>query len=132
MNRERKEIATKIVALTVSELNKKIPWTVIKGLKIGITLKRGHAHPLENRITIPIWVLKRSIHYVRYYVCHEIAHLLTFNQGFIKEHHGENFKNIEKLLCGVFGVTLAFSNGRTQAYPSALFGPDGHFERHGK
>ena len=125
--KERKSIAIRIVALTIAELNKEIPWSVIEGLKIGITRNRGHAHHKQNRMTIPVWVLGRSIHYIRYYVCHEIAHLIAFRQGYENEGHGVNFKNIERLFCASFDIRLAFKRLHS-SYPVAICGPDGHFE----
>ena len=126
----KKDIATKIVAITVKELNDKIPMSVISGLRIGIVRCRGKAYHKENKITIPIWVLKRSIHYIRYYVCHEIAHLIAFRDYGFNEKHGPNFKKIERLLCAAFDVRLAFpARHHNRAYPIAICGPDGFFER---
>ena len=127
---QRKEIAIKIVAITVADLNKRVPWSTIPGLKIGIVKCRGKAHLLKNRITIPIWVLKKSIHYIRYYVCHEIAHLVAYRDYGRNEKHGPNFKAIERLFCNAFQVRLAFPERfYNRAYPIAICGPDGHFER---
>lgn len=132
ITKERKNIARTIVALTISELNNNIPWSVIPGLRIGITRNKGHAYfgqaGRNDRITIPIWVLGRSIHYIRYYVCHEVAHVLAFKQGFKNEHHGPNFKNIERLLCASFDIRLAFKR-ETSCYPIGVCGPNGHFEK---
>ena len=126
----RKEIATKIVAVTVKELNEKIPMSVVSGLRIGIVKDRGFAHYGKNKITIPIWVLKRSIHYIRYYVCHEIAHLVAFREYGRNEKHGARFKAIERLFCAAFDVRLAFpERHHNRAYPIAICGPDGFFER---
>ena len=128
----RKDIATKIVAITVKELNDKMPMSVISGLRIGITRCKGRAYLNKNRITIPIWVLKRSIHYIRYYVCHEIAHLVAFREYGRNEKHGARFKAIERLFCAAFDVRLAFpERHHNRAYPIAICGPDGFFERNG-
>lgn len=133
MDTERKEIMTKIIAITVSELNGKISWSHVSGLRIEITKKRGFAHYDKNRITIPIWVLKRSIHYIRYYICHEIAHLVAYRIHGGNQKHGINFKNIERQFCAAFGVRLAFpERHHNRAYPIAICGPNGHFERSGE
>ena len=130
MDLAQKEIMTKIIAITVAELNKRVPLSFIIGLKIGVTKKRGFAHYNKNKITIPIWVLKRSIHYIRYYICHEIAHLVAFRLYGKSEKHGVNFKKIEKLFCSAFEVRLAFpERHHGRAYPIAICGPNGHFER---
>ena len=130
MTEIRKEIATKIVAVTVKELNEKITMSVVSGLRIGIVKGRGFAHYDKNKITIPIWVLKRSIHYIRYYVCHEIAHLVAFREYGRNEKHGARFKAIERLFCAAFDVRLAFpERHHNRAYPIAICGPDGFFER---
>lgn len=130
MDLGQKEIMTKIIAITVSELNKKIPGSFVSGLRIGVTRNKGHAHYLKNRITIPIWVLKRSIHYIRYYICHEIAHLVTYRIYGRNEKHNSNFKEIERQFCAAFGVRLAFPERyHNRAYPIAICGPDGFFER---
>ena len=126
----QKEIMIKLVAVIVAELNEKIPSSVISGLRIGITEKRGRAHYDKNRITIPFWVLRKSIHYVRYYVCHEIAHLVAFRDYGKNEKHGVNFKAIERFFCASFDVRLVFpQRHHGRAYPIAICGPDGHFER---
>lgn len=128
----QKDIAIKIVAITVSELNDRLEWSKIPGLRIGITRCIGQAHHKENRITIPIWVLKRSIHFVRYYVCHEIAHLIAGTLYGLNEKHGPNFKKIERLFCAAFDIRLAFpARHHNRAYPIAICGPNEHFERNG-
>jgi len=131
MEVERKEILAKITAVIVSELNDKVPWSRVKGLRIGATTgKRGHAYLEKNRIVIPIWILKRSIHYIQYYVCHEIAHLVAFRDHGEREKHGVRFKAIERLFCASFDIRLAFPERfHNRAYPIAICGPDGHFER---
>ncbi|KKK89582.1 hypothetical protein LCGC14_2234950 [marine sediment metagenome] len=132
MDARHREIITRIVAVTVSELNKKVPSSVIPKLRIGITRNRGRAHYDKNKITIPLWVLGRSIHYVRYYVCHEIAHLVAFRDYGRNEKHGVNFKAIERFFCASFDVRLVFpQRHHERAYPIAICGPDGHFERSG-
>lgn len=133
MTNLRKNIATKIVAITVKELNDKIPMSVISGLKIRITNNYcivGLARYKRNDISISARSLSRSIHYIRWLVCHEIAHLVVFNQGHKNEHHGEVFKTIERQFCASFGIRLAWNKtGKRQAYPIAICGPNGFFER---
>ena len=132
MNKTHRDIATKIVAITVSELNDLVPLSKIQGLQIRISDNKrriGLATYRKNEIMISTYSLKKSIHYIRWLVCHEVAHLVIFNMGFEREHHGENFKKVERLFCDAFGIRLAYSNGRARAYPSGIFGPNGHFER---
>jgi len=131
MEKSRKDIAMRIVALTIAELNDKVEWSKIEGLKIRITDNKrtiGLARYKRNDISISARSLARSIHYIRWLVCHEIAHMVVFNQGYKREHHGKYFKIIERQLCDAFGIKLAFSNGRRQAYPTGIWGPNGHFE----
>ena len=121
---------TKVVAVIISDLNEKISWSHVKGLRIGINKGRGHAYYNKTKITIPTWIFKKSIHYVRYYVCHEIAHLIAFRDFGRNEKHGVNFKYIEKSLCSAFDVRLAFpQRHHNRAYPIAICGPDNHFEK---
>ena len=129
----QKDIAIKIVAITVSELNSKIPWSKVPGLKIRITGNSslvGLARYKRNDISISTRSLSRSIHYIRWLVCHEIAHLVVFKQGHKNEHHGKYFKTVERQFCASFGIRLAWNDsGKRQAYPIAICGPNGHFER---
>ena len=128
----QKDIANKIVAITVSELNDMVPLSKVSGLKIRISDNKrsvGLATYRKNEIMISTRSLRKSIHYIRWLVCHEVAHLVIFNMGLKREHHGANFKKVERLFCEAFGIKLAYSNGRARAYPSGIFGPDGHFER---
>ena len=134
MNTTQKDIATRIVAITVSELNGMVPDSIVKGLRIRISANRrriGLATYHKNEIMVSTYSLKKSIHFVRWLVCHEVAHLVIFNQGNKKEHHGRYFKKIERQFCKAFGIQLAYSNGHERAYPSGIFGPNGHFERFG-
>ena len=132
MDSRHREIMIKIVAVTVSELNNKVPASFISGLKVGISTGRGHAYLNRTKITIPTWVFKKSIHYIRYLVCHEVAHLVAFRVHGTPQGHGDNFKKIERLFCSVFDVRLAFpERHHDRAYPIAICGPDGHFERSG-
>lgn len=129
---QKRDLAARIVAITVSELNEIIPSSKIEGLRIRISDNNrtiGLATYNKNEIMISTWSLKKSIHFIRWLICHEIAHLVTFQSGHKNEHHGKIFKKVERKLCAAFKIQLAYSNGRPRAYPSGLFGPDGHFER---
>ena len=130
--KERKDLAIRIVALVIADLNERIPMSIVPGLKIGIVKRRGWTNYDKNKITIPIWVLRKSIHYIRYYVCHEVAHLITAKHYKKNGHHGPDFKSVEKLFCASFDVRLVFpERHHGRAYPIAICGPDGFFERSG-
>jgi hypothetical protein len=61
--------------------------------------ERGWAEPDTPRIVIPTWVFAKDIvrkGYSRYYVCHEMSHIETFEDS---GDHGDNFTAKMEELC---------------------------------
>lgn len=81
-------------------------------------VRKGRANfSRKEVITVPVWTYRRcGKHYFRYYVLHEVAHILALL--FLKRGHGHtsDFHKIEKELCDEWKLELR----RTTAYPSSI------------
>lgn len=81
-------------------------------------VRRGRANFSRREvITIPVWTYRKyGKHYFRYYVLHEVAHILALLFLDDGRGHTSAFHKIEKQLCDEWNLELR----RTTAYPKSI------------
>ena len=90
----------------------RIPRVFVKHIRKGRT-----NFSRREVITIPVWAYQKyGKHYFRYYVLHEVAHVLALTRGFAAHGHTEAFHEIEKQLCDEWNLKLR----RVGAYPESI------------
>lgn len=96
---------------TIIDVVEKLPHIVVKSVRRGRTnLTR------KEKVTIPVWTYRKyGKHFFRYYVLHEVAHVIQQLSGRI-ENHSERFHSIEKSLCDEWGLSLSLAG----AYPRKI------------
>jgi len=66
-------------------------------------VKQGRANINSRKITIPIWAIDRGLHFLCYYLLHEISHFICFDKNLDYGHHFR-FKDTERRLLNEVGI----------------------------
>lgn len=64
----------------------------------AVDQNRGRCYPFQKVITIPCWVIRRSIQQKTWYICHEMAHAIVLPEH-PNESHGKIFMDCLISIC---------------------------------
>jgi len=85
-----------MVSALLLKYDKRINPNLIKSYVVEC--QRGRAHCKENVITVPRWAHTRGKGYFKYYVAHELSHIISWRK-YRNDAHDKHFYEVFKRLC---------------------------------
>jgi predicted SprT family Zn-dependent metalloprotease len=85
-----------VVKNLLNDYDKRINPRSITGYVVN--QQRGHAYWYQSEFTVPLWAYKKGMEYFRYYVSHELSHIIGYRK-FRSISHDKEFYEVFKRLC---------------------------------